>query len=168
MGGRVEVAIADIFARPRDAARTIDDVVAMRERLARDRKPRHPFDLKLQGGGLIDLEFIAQSAQLVARWTIGEPNAGTARTLERLAETGLVSEGSRLVAIHETYSTVLQVMSAALSDPFRDEGWTDGFRELLAQRTNYPTFERLAEDLTSMQAEVVAAADGWYARARNL
>jgi glutamate-ammonia-ligase adenylyltransferase len=167
LGGRIEVAIADILARPRDASKTIDDVVAMRERLARDRKPRHPFDLKLQAGGLVDLEFIAQSAQLVARREIAEPAAGTARTLERLGEIGLVPEGGRLAVIHATFSEVLQVMSAALSDPFREEGWTDGFRELLAHRTNYPTFERLSEDLAAMEAEVVGASSRWYSRARE-
>ena len=45
------------------------------------------------------------------------------------------------------YSTVLQVMSAALADPFKDEGWTDAFRELLAQLTNMPEF-RAAERRT--------------------
>ena len=30
------------------------------------------------------------------------------------------------------------------ADPFKDEGWTPAFRELLAQRTNMPTFDRLA------------------------
>jgi glutamate-ammonia-ligase adenylyltransferase len=168
LGGRVEAAIADILGTTRDPQKTIDDVVAMRERLARDRKPRHPFDLKLRTGGLIDLEFIAQSGQLLARRAIGEPAAGTARTLDRLDELGLLPEGTRLAAIHGVYSTVLQVMSAALSDPFREEGWTDGFRELLARRTNSPTFARLGEDLKAMEAEVAEAAARWYARAREL
>jgi glutamate-ammonia-ligase adenylyltransferase len=59
---------------------------------------------------------------------------------------------------------VLQVMSAALADPFRDEGWTDAFRDLLAQLTNEPSFARLSEDLLQMQGEVRAAAAAWYAR----
>ena len=77
-------------------------------------------------------------------------------------------EGARLAEIHGTYSTVLQVMSAALADPFKDEGWTEAFRELLAQRTNTPNFERLADDLREMQAEVSAAAAPWYEKARRL
>ena len=67
--------------------------------------------------------------------------------------------------IHRTYSTVLQVMSAALSDPFRDEGWTAAFRELLARQTNMPNFERLSGELRAMQDEVGAAAAAWYERA---
>ena len=139
----------------------------MRARIARERPPRHPFDLKLADGGLVDLEFIAQSAQLVARQTIAAPQASTAATLARLDATGLLPQGARLVDIHQTYTTVLQVMSAALADPFKDEGWTSGFRELLAGLTNYPSFERLRDDLAAMQAEVGAAAEKWYEKAKR-
>ena len=87
--------------------------------------------------------------------------------LRRLAETGLVPEGLRLAEILELYSTVLQVMSAALADPFKDEGWTPAFRELLAQRTNMPSFDRLEAEIRGMEREVSAAAEAWYAKARG-
>jgi glutamate-ammonia-ligase adenylyltransferase len=164
LGARIEAAIEDVLSRPRDVVKTIADVVEMRERLAKERKPRHPFDLKLAAGGLVDLEFIAQSAQLVARQEIGLPQGNTANTLARMGDAELLPEAERLVEIHRTYATVLQVMSAALADPFRDEGWTGAFRELLARQTNMPTFERLEMDLRDMQGEVIAAAAGWYAR----
>ncbi|MHB1101365.1 MAG: bifunctional [glutamine synthetase] adenylyltransferase/[glutamine synthetase]-adenylyl-L-tyrosine phosphorylase [Devosia sp.] len=167
LGEKVADAIDEILSRPRDAQKTIEDVVAMRARIAQERPPRHPFDLKLAPGGLIDLEFIGQSAQLVARQTVAAPQASTAVTLARLDTTGLLPEGARLVEIHQTYTTVLQVMSAALTDPFKEEGWTSGFRDLLAGLTNYPSFERLRDDLAAMQAEVSAAAEKWYARARG-
>ena len=168
LGPKVEAVVEEVLSRPRDVAKTIDDVVEMRERLARDRQQRHPFDLKLAAGGLVDIEFIAQSAQLVARARLGLPQASTAATLVRMGEVGLLPEAERLVAIHATYSTVLQVMSAALADPFKDEGWTGAFREHLARQTNTPTFERLSEDLKEMQSEVSAAAAAWYERARAL
>jgi glutamate-ammonia-ligase adenylyltransferase len=96
------------------------------------------------------------------------PGAATPEVLRRLGELGLVADGARLAEIHELYSTVLQVMSAALADPFKDEGWTDAFRDLLAQLTNAPSFGRLAEDIGEMQRDVSAAAERWYARARGL
>jgi glutamate-ammonia-ligase adenylyltransferase len=168
LGDKIDAAIAEILSRPRDAQKTIDDVVSMRALMAKERPPRHPFDLKLAPGGLVDLEFIAQSAQLVARDTVAAPQAPTDEVLRRLGETGLVSEGERLAEILTLYATVLQVMSAALADPFKDEGWTEAFRELLAQRTNTPNFERLAADIREMEAEVSAAAEAWYAKARDL
>lgn len=167
-GEKIESTIEDVFARPRDIGKTIDDVLAMRALMAKERPPRHAFDLKLATGGLVDLEFIAQSAQLVAREAIAAHQADTATVLRRLGEIGLVPEGARLAEILGVYATVLQVMSAALADPFKDEGWTEAFRELLAQRTNTPNFDRLTEDLREMQDEVSAAAARWYERARTL
>ncbi|RYE72356.1 MAG: bifunctional [glutamine synthetase] adenylyltransferase/[glutamine synthetase]-adenylyl-L-tyrosine phosphorylase, partial [Hyphomicrobiales bacterium] len=124
LGEKIDAAIAEILSRPRDAAKTIDDVLTMRALMAKERPPRHAFDLKLARGGLIDLEFIAQSAQLVARDTVAAPQAPTDEVLRRLGQTGLVPQGERLAEILGIYSTVLQVMSAALADPFKDEGWT--------------------------------------------
>ena len=163
-GPAVEHAIAAQMAVPRDKAKTIADVVSMRALMARERKPRHPFDLKLAVGGLVDLEFIAQSGQLVAGEVLAVPQATTALVLARLGETGLVPEGERLVEIHATYSAVLQVMSAALLHPFREEEWTPPFKELLARLTGYPSFELLVADLVAMQQEVSAAAAKWYGR----
>ena len=164
----IDAEIAEVMRRPRDVGKTIDDVVSMRALMAKERPPRHPFDLKLADGGLVDLEFIAQSAQLVAGAAIGLPQASVARVLHRLGETGLVPNGARLAEIHETYSTVLQVMSSALVSPFKDEGWTMAFKDLLAGLTHYPDFGRLELDLAQMRGEVSAAAAAWYARARAL
>ena len=168
LGNAVGAAIAAIIGAPRDPRKTIEDVVAMRALMARERPPRHAFDLKLASGGLVDLEFVAQSAQLVAGAKIAAPQAPTATVLARLGETGLVPEGARLVEIHTLYATVLQVMSAAMVDPFRDEAWTGAFKELLAGLTNYPSFERLTDDIASMQREVSAAAEAWYGKVGGL
>jgi glutamate-ammonia-ligase adenylyltransferase len=162
---KIDEVIASVLAKPRDRAKIVADTVTMRELLAKERPARHPFDLKLVSGGLVDLEFIAQSAQLLHGAEIALPQATVPDVLVRLSKLGLVPEGERLAEIHATYSTVLQVMSAALVDPFRDEGWTDAFRDLLAQLTNEPTFARLSEDLVEMQGEVKAAAAAWYASA---
>jgi glutamate-ammonia-ligase adenylyltransferase len=167
-GGRVAAAIDEALGRPKEAAKIVADVLDMRARIAKERPPRHPFDLKLVEGGLMDLEFIAQSAQLIARPTIARPQAPTAEVLTRLAELGLVPEGGRLAEIHALYSTVLQAMSAALADPFKPGGWTPAFRDLLAQLANEPSFARLEEELAGCEGEVKAAASAWYARAGNL
>ncbi len=165
MAEKVDAEIAEVMGRQRDIAKTIEDVLSMRALMARERKPRHAFDLKLAGGGLVDLEFIAQSAQLVAGAKIGLPQAPTARVLARLGETGLVPKGQRLAEIHTLYATILQVMSSALVSPFKEEAWSPAFKELVAQLCHYPDFGRLALDVQDMQAEVEAAAQGWYDKA---
>ena len=168
MADAVDVAIAAQMQRPRDVAKTIADVVSMRALMARERPARHPQDLKLIAGGLVDLEFIAQSAQLVAGPMLALPQAPTVAVLTRLGQVGLVPEGARLGEVHGVYSSVLQIVSAALLHPFKTDEWTPPFQDLLANLTNYPSFERLANDLTDMQAEVSAAAADWYARAADL
>jgi glutamate-ammonia-ligase adenylyltransferase len=163
MTEKVDAIVAAQIAAPRDRARTVADVVSMRALMARERPARHAFDLKLATGGLIDLEFIAQSAQLLAGGRLGVPQAPTAVVLARLGETGLLAEGERLRDIHGLYSTVLEVVSAALLHPFRDDEWTPPFRDLLARLTHYPSFARLTDDLAAMRQEVEAAAKKWYA-----
>jgi glutamate-ammonia-ligase adenylyltransferase len=167
-GDEVNRVVAGIMRQERDRTKTIADVVSMRELMARERPPRHPFDLKLAAGGLVDLEFIAQSGQLVAGETIALPQAPTAKVLARMGEAGLLPAGERLTEAHALYSTVLQVVSSALIHPFREEDWTEAFRELLAQLTHYPDFARLELDLSQIRSEVAAAAAAWYERARTL
>ncbi len=168
LGRDVERAIVEVMERPRDGTKTIDDVLTMRALMAKERPARHRFDLKLADGGLVDLEFIAQSAQLVAGSRINAPQALTTTVLLRLGSTGLVVNGARLAEIHEVYSAILQVMSTALINPFKDEAWSGAFKEMLAALTHYPDFDRLLLDLDTMQAEVKLAAHNWYEIARHL
>ena len=135
--------------------------------MAKERPPRHPFDLKLHDGGLVDLEFIAQTAQLLVGDTLEIPQAPPAQVLHRLTETGVLAQGERLAEIHATYSAVLELMSACLIDPLKEEGWTPAFRELVARRTNYPDFARLEVDIGTMRADVSAAAEAFYVKMRG-
>ncbi len=63
---RVEAAIAQALATAADdPARTRADAAAMRGRLLRELPPTGPWDVKLRPGGGIEVEFIAQTLQLV-------------------------------------------------------------------------------------------------------
>ena len=69
--------IADVLARPRDAARLTADAVDMRGQIARHKPPAGPYDVKLIEGGLVDAEFAVHLLQL--RDGIGrEANVGDA------------------------------------------------------------------------------------------
>ena len=163
----VDAEIAAVMALPNDRNKIVGDVIEMRALMARERPPRHPFDLKLHEGGLVDLEFLAQTAQLLEGATLDVPQAPPARVLMRLTETGLLAQGERLAEIHATYAAILQLMSACLVDPLKDEGWTPAFRELVARRTNYPDFSRLEADIRAMREEVSAAAREFYERMKG-
>jgi glutamate-ammonia-ligase adenylyltransferase len=157
MAAEVTAAIERVLGARHDVAKTLADVADMRGRLSRDRKAANEFDLKLVEGGLIDLEFIAQTAQLIHRAVIASPQATTVQVLERLAETGILADATRLAEIHRFYTTVLQMMSACLLKPLDLSTWTDGFREILLRATYTPSMTRLESDLREMRGEVAAA-----------
>lgn len=164
----IHAVIAEVLTAPRDRAKTIAEVMSMRARMLKERGPRHEFDLKLAEGGLIDIEFIAQSAMVLKFTELNLPHAPAPRILSRMGELGWLPEAERLIAIHTAYATVLQTMSTCLVEPFRDDHWTDAFRDLLARLTNSPDFAFLQADIAAMRAEVRTAADAWYARAALL
>lgn len=165
---RICAVINRALSQPRTNSKIVDDVLSMRDRLANERKPRHPFDLKRAIGGLIDIEFVAQSAQLLLRRRLGLSGLSISDTLMKLNEAGYLPDAERLVLIHQTYSAILQAMSISLLDPFKPEGWTNAFKVLLAQLVNYPSFANLEVDLKVMQADVTDIAQRWYALAPSL
>jgi len=62
---RVAVAVQDALRAPRDATRTVSDTLALRARIARDLAPQGPWDVKYLKGGLLELELLVASLQLV-------------------------------------------------------------------------------------------------------
>jgi glutamate-ammonia-ligase adenylyltransferase len=167
LGEAIEAEIAAVMNLQRDRNKIVTEVLDMRALMARERPPRHAFDLKLHSGGLVDLEFMAQTAQLLEGTALDAPQAPPARVLMRMVEAGILPEGERLAEIHAVYSSILELMSACLIDPLKDEGWTGAFRVLLARRTNYPSFELLQTDIETMRGEVSAAAEAFYAKVRG-
>ena len=62
---QVDAAVRASLVWPRDRAKIAADVLAMRERIAKEKGTEDIWDLKQVRGGLVDVEFIAQYLQLV-------------------------------------------------------------------------------------------------------
>ena len=106
MCARVEAAIAEALAAPRDPAQTLADAAAMRGRLLRDLPPTGPWDTKLRPGGGIEVEFIAQTLQLVHGV---QPGCQATRTaLHALTQAGYLpaSDAAMLAAADRLWRTV--------------------------------------------------------------
>ncbi len=88
--GRAALAstVSDILNRERDPRQVAADAAAMRREIARHKPAKGPFDIKLGEGGLVDLEFLVQSLQLIHRTGL-DPCIEAA--LAQLAEAGLVA-----------------------------------------------------------------------------
>ncbi len=88
---RIETAITTAIAGAGSPARIRADAAAMRARLLRDLPPTGPWDVKLRPGGQLEVEFIAQTLQLVHAATI--PTSPTTReALARLRDAGHLPE----------------------------------------------------------------------------
>lgn len=68
------------------------DAVTMRDRMMRELRPHGPWDVKLHAGGLVDIEFIAQTLQLVhARDADYRCSQTTHIALQRLIQVGAIA-----------------------------------------------------------------------------
>ena len=89
---RVNQAIETAIRRQQEPGQIRINARAMRERMARELRHHGPWDVKLRVGGLIDIEFIAQTLQLVHARDAGFRRSQTTRVaLKRLAQVGVLS-----------------------------------------------------------------------------
>ena len=131
-------AAAAIEARlriPRDAARTAADVLDMRRLMARERRPSGFWDLKLESGGLVDIEFAAQFLQLVHAGAGGPLRQNTASALAALAEAGLAGGPALedLAAAWRLQQDLSQLLKLALAEGSDPEHEPRALRALLAK-----------------------------------
>ncbi|MCW3476495.1 bifunctional [glutamine synthetase] adenylyltransferase/[glutamine synthetase]-adenylyl-L-tyrosine phosphorylase [Limobrevibacterium gyesilva] len=90
---RIEAAIRKALASAGDPKQIRADAAAMRARLLRDLPPSGPWDVKLRPGGQIEVEFVAQTLQLVHAAALAElPSTTTREALARLAKAGFLPE----------------------------------------------------------------------------
>ncbi|MCB9993446.1 MAG: bifunctional [glutamine synthetase] adenylyltransferase/[glutamine synthetase]-adenylyl-L-tyrosine phosphorylase [Hyphomicrobiaceae bacterium] len=167
----LDEAIIEALTRDRDLQQTLRDVLDMRVRMLRDRPARHPFDLKLADGGLVDLDFIGQSAILL--FGRDDPDLIAKRRdigalLDHLPAFVPELDAEGLVSAYRLMSDILQIMSASLAEPFREEGWTDAFKDQLARLNNAPDFERLVATVENATATVRAGRDLWFEKVAEL
>jgi len=156
---RVEKVISTVLSRPRDAKIIAEDVVAMREAIAKEKGDDEVWDLKNVAGGLIDLEFIAQFLQLVhAAKHPDILDTSTLRVLEKAARAGVLSardaEVLRPAAL--LYHPLTQILRLCLSGPFDPKTAGAGLLQLLTRAADVPDFATLEAHLTDTQTRVRA------------
>lgn len=151
----VEAEVADVLARPHDAAKVLKDAAEMRATIAQEKPPRDIWDLKLIAGGQIDLEFIAQCARLTDniepdRW----PPTSTGDALARLSP-GFCDAQARdeLLAAYSLYLTLTQIIRLCLTGPFEPDDVPPGLADLLLRSTDLP-------DLGVLEAHIRDTAKG--------
>jgi glutamate-ammonia-ligase adenylyltransferase len=153
---RVESEIRRRLTRSREAAAIISDAYNMRLRMAETFPGRHVWDLKYAPGGLVDIEFIVQTMQLVhgpARPDVLDTN--TIAALEKLgvadfiapADAGVLIEAARL------QHALTQVLRIALDETPNVEDATPGLKALLTRAAEAASFAQAQMKLARLQTE---------------
>ena len=154
-----ERAIDKALRRPRDAPATAAHVLEMRALLASERPPQGLWDMKLNPGGLVDIEFCAQHLQLVHAADGGPLRANTGEALIALAEAGS-APGAPLADLIAAWS-LQQNLSQLLKIAFEGEGDPGDepkpLRALLARAGGARDFRSLKARLTAARAAVIEA-----------
>ena len=137
---RVEQEIEAVIALPRDAARVRKEAREMRALIAEEKPPADKWDVKLLAGGIIDLEFIAQVATLCA--AVEKDDRRHTATVEILARlTNQFADRQLrddLVAAHNLYTTISQIIRLCLTGRFEPEDVPPGLADLLLASADLP------------------------------
>jgi len=167
---KVEAAIGDILSAPRDMAKLAQDAEDMRQRLRTHQPQAGPFDIRRGDGGLVDVEFIAQSLQLAhgARHKsllMPQPlpqllsELKDADCLDRRAHDGLQAAAACFLSLR-------QIASLCLED--NETAPPTAIAGLLLEALNEPDMSRLSHVIEAHRAHVAACFDATMAHLRRL
>ncbi|HZC15519.1 MAG TPA: glutamine-synthetase adenylyltransferase, partial [Caulobacteraceae bacterium] len=160
-GAAATGAIETALRRPRDAAVLARDVRDMRDLMTRERPPAGFWDVKLEPGGLVDIEFAAQYLQLTHAATGGPLHAHTARALAAMAEAGLAAPAplDDLIEAWRLQQDLSQLMKLAVSGAADPDSEPKGFQATLARAGHARSFAALRAKLVRARAAATRAYD---------
>jgi glutamate-ammonia-ligase adenylyltransferase len=141
-GAATTKAIEEALRRPRPSIDVAAEVRAMRDLMARERRPDGFWDLKLASGGLVDAEFVGQFRQLQLAAVGGALTVSTLAQLARdmpLREAWKVQQG------------LAQLLACAFDDKADIEAEPETFRQRLAAAAGELDFESLVHRLHALR-----------------
>ncbi|MFA5122513.1 bifunctional [glutamine synthetase] adenylyltransferase/[glutamine synthetase]-adenylyl-L-tyrosine phosphorylase [Zavarzinia sp.] len=156
---RVEAALDATKRLARDAARVTGDMAAMRGRMDKDRPPQGGFDLKLAPGGLVDIEFIAQTHMAIAARELEGPlPTATLAMIDRLAKAGALPAEAAAVLSRglELQAGLSALLRLTAGDGFEPESAPAALKALLARRAGLADFAALEAALATRQPAIRA------------
>ncbi len=160
---KVAAAIAATLCAKADAKAVMMDARDMREKLAAQSPGKNRWDLKFAPGGLVDIEFIAQTLQLrAAPKTPGILQTNTIAALDALARAAVLAgrDARMLVSAARLQQALTQVLRIALDGVLNPQAATPGLKKLLARAGGEKRFDALEKSLAKAQEDVRAV----YAR----
>lgn len=153
---RVESQIRRRLTQSREASAIIADARDMRLRMAETFPGKNVWDLKYAPGGLVDIEFIVQTLQLVHGPAHPEVlDTNTIAALEKLRVAGFLSaaDADVLVAAAGMEHALTQVLRIALDEVPNIEEATPGLKALLTRAAEAASFAQAQMKLARLQAQ---------------
>ena len=157
LAGAVPAVIRATLTAPMDDAKLFADAREMRMKLAAQFPGKSRWDLKFAPGGLVDIEFIAQTLQLsAARSTPEVLDQNTVAALEKLGRAGVLTaeDAAALIAAARLEHALTQVLRIALDGTLEPETATPGLKQLLVKASSTSDFESLEAMLAIAQSSV--------------
>jgi glutamate-ammonia-ligase adenylyltransferase len=142
--------------RKRDFAPLATAARDMRALIAKEKGHRGPWDLKLAPGGLLDIEFIAQTLALAHGWKFRTLRArGTAEILGNASGKVLPADlAERLQDSLALFAKVTQWLRLSLGEGADPAEAAEGVKRRLAVAAGVPDFARLERELGERRKEV--------------
>ena len=140
-----------------DPATIVGDARDMRARLAGQFSATNPWDLKFAAGGLVDIEFIAQTLQLCAApRDPGVLDTNTIGSLHKLGAAGVLApdDMSVLTDAASLQQALTQVLRIALDGTLDPQTATPGLKALLVRAAGVADFAQLETRLAHAQSKV--------------
>ncbi len=157
LGARLMDATRVVLGRPRASATILADARDMRARMDKERPAGGLWDLKLAPGGMVDVEFIAQTLSLIAG--PDTVRAGTIAALDELADARMltVADATLLRTALTLHADLQQVLRVCFEDRFEPANVSGRLKALLARVGKVDGFDALERRLAAVQTGVRAA-----------
>ncbi|MDX2223012.1 MAG: bifunctional [glutamine synthetase] adenylyltransferase/[glutamine synthetase]-adenylyl-L-tyrosine phosphorylase, partial [Rhodospirillaceae bacterium] len=154
-------AIAQVLDRPRPAGALVAAVADMRARMRREHKAEQLWQLKRRGGGLIDIEFIAQYLRLTRPAPVGLAAGGVIGMLRHFAGAGQLTgaDADVLAGGYALLSRLQMLIRLTLPDDQDQPPFPEGLTRKLCRLADAPDFAALELALDQSRAGVAAVYD---------
>jgi glutamate-ammonia-ligase adenylyltransferase len=153
-GARAQAAIEAALRRPRDPGLLTQEAHAMRLLVGRERPAFGVWDVKLAPGGLMDVEFAAQTLQLTHAARGGPLRVHTVEALEMIQNEGLAPAAviAPLSRAWRLQQGLAQLVRAALPEGADPAGEPEPFQRKLARAGGVSTLAALETKLERVRA----------------
>jgi len=158
----LETGMRAALAEPREKEIVLADVVSMRGLMLREQGAAGLWDIKRVRGGLVELEFIAQTLQLIhARAHPGVLDTNTLAALDKLHHAGLLGDANHaaLKAAGLLYHRLTQVLRLCVDGPYEPAKSLPALNHLVASAAASPGIPAAEALLGDTQAQVAALFD---------